>query len=137
MFIDKNEKSSILILAAVAALLYVTIDSMPKDRFIVTKTGANPMRGTLKLFLEWGITFGKPYDIADKSARKMAYADRGELEQEIIGRNAACADTDEQPEAAPAAGGMAYAPVREEAKAAPKTKVLLKSRQPEAPVRIK
>jgi type IV secretion system protein VirD4 len=110
------------------------LKSMPKGRFIVTKTGVNPMRGTLKLFLEWGITFGKPYEIAEKSARKVVYADRGELEQEIIRRHAACVDTDEEPEAA--AGGMAHAPVREEAKAAPKTKALLKSRQPEAPVRI-
>ncbi len=114
------------------------LKSMPKGRFIVTKTGANPMLGTLKLFLEWGITFGKPYEIAEKSARKVAYADLGELEQEILRRHAACVDKDEEPEAAtpPAAGGMAHAPVREEAKAAPKTKALLKSRQPEAPVRI-
>ncbi len=26
----------------------------------------------LKLFLEWGITFGKPYEIAEKSARKVS-----------------------------------------------------------------
>lgn len=66
----------------------------------------------------------------------MAYADRGELE--IIRRHVACVDIDEEPEPAapPAQGGMAHAPVKEEAKATPKAKVLLKSKQPETPARI-
>ena len=67
------------------------LKSMPKGRFIVTKTGAYPMRTRLKLFTEWGITFGKPYEIEEKSARKVEYADRFELEAEIIRRNAAYA----------------------------------------------
>jgi type IV secretion system protein VirD4 len=67
------------------------LKAMPKGRFIVTKTGAYPMRTRLKLFKEWGITFGEPYEMEEKSARKVEYADRFELESEIIRRNAACA----------------------------------------------
>ena len=47
------------------------------------------MRTRLKLFLEWGITFGKAYDISEQSARKVEYADRRKVEEEIIRRNAA------------------------------------------------
>ena len=53
------------------------------------------MCSRLKLFTEWGITFGKPYEIEEKSARKVEYTDRFELEAEIIRRNAAYAS--EQP----------------------------------------
>ena len=31
---------------------------IPKGHFIVMKTGTHPMRTRLRLFLEWGITFG-------------------------------------------------------------------------------
>lgn len=65
------------------------LKSLPKGQFVVSKTGTNPMRSTLKLFLEWGITFGNPYEVAEKAARKVSYADREELEQEIIKRNIA------------------------------------------------
>jgi len=113
------------------------LKTLTKGNFIVCKTGTNPMRSTLKLFLEWGIVFDRVYEIEEKSARKVAYADRVELEQKIIRRHAACVETDEEAEAAapPAQGGMHHAPVKEEA-AAPRTKGLLKAKQPEAPVRV-
>lgn len=38
------------------------------------------MRTKLKLFLKWGITFEEPYEIEEKSARKVAYADKQERE---------------------------------------------------------
>ena len=47
------------------------------------------MHTRLKLFLEWGIIFSKPYEIAEQSARKVEYADRRKVEEEIIRRNAA------------------------------------------------
>lgn len=58
------------------------LKSMPKGHFVVTKTGAYPMKTRLKLFLEWGIVFGKPYEIMEKSARKVDYAVEGERRQE-------------------------------------------------------
>lgn len=114
------------------------LKSMPKGHFIVSKTGSYPMKTRLKLFLEWGIRFDKVYEIEEKSARKVAYADRGELEQEIIKRHVACVDMDEEAEAAapPAWGGIVHTTVKEEAEAMPKPKALLKAKQQETPVRV-
>lgn len=50
----------------------------------------------LKLFLKWGITFEEPYEIEEKSARKVAYADKQEIEEEIIRRYMCCME--EEPE---------------------------------------
>jgi type IV secretion system protein VirD4 len=87
------------------------LKSMPKGHFIVTKTGAYPMRTRLKLFLEWGIVFGKPYEIAEQSARRVEYADRFTLEEEIIRRHAACEEMPEEPKADQSgSGGMLHTP---------------------------
>lgn len=70
------------------------------------------MRAQLNLFLKWGITFGKTYEIAEKSARKVEYAERRKVEEEIIRRNVACEAEQKEDEADTAAsGGMAYTPV--------------------------
>lgn len=98
------------------------LKSMPKGHFVVTKTGTYPMRTKLKLFTEWGITFGKPYEIAEKSARRVEYADRHGVEEEIIRRHSACVDvTDEAEAGAAASGGLLHSPIQE----------------PEAPARTK
>ena len=59
------------------------LKSMPKGQFIVMKTGTHPMRTRLRLFLEWGITFGQPYQVPERAARKVCYAGREELVQAI------------------------------------------------------
>lgn len=51
------------------------------------KTGTHPMRTRLRLFLEWGITFGDPYSIPEKTARPVAYASKQELELAIMRRH--------------------------------------------------
>jgi len=56
------------------------LKSIPKGHFVVMKTGTHPMRTRLRLFLKWGITFGEPYILPEKAARKVAYANRRELE---------------------------------------------------------
>ena len=74
------------------------------------------MKTRLKLFLEWGIEFENPYEIAEQAARKVAYADRFELEQEIIQRGCAYEDYfDEVPEPPIDAvvGGVIHSPVPE------------------------
>jgi len=63
------------------------LKALPKGQFIVMKTGAHPMQTTLRLFLDWGITFGEPYQMEDKSFRKVAYADKQDLEDEIMLRH--------------------------------------------------
>ena len=60
------------------------IKALKKGTFIVTKTGAHPMQTTLKLFLKWGITFEEPYELQERAARKVSYADKLELEMEIL-----------------------------------------------------
>ena len=52
------------------------------------------MKTTLKLFLDWGITFDKTYETEEKSHRKVYYADKEELEENII-RHTMAVDMDE------------------------------------------
>ena len=59
------------------------LKAIPKGSFIVMKTGTNPMRTRLRLFLDWGITFGEAYQIPDRGQRKVYYANRRELENAI------------------------------------------------------
>lgn len=47
------------------------------------KTGVHPMRTVLQLFLDCGITFGKPYIMEEKSHRRVFYADKETLEENI------------------------------------------------------
>lgn len=60
------------------------LKSMPKGSFIVMKTGMHPMKVTLRLFLDWGIRFGKPYEVPEQAQREVSYASRQELEQAIL-----------------------------------------------------
>jgi len=60
------------------------LKSIPKGQFIVMKTGAHPMRTQLRLFLDWGIRFGKPYEVPERAQRPVAYASKQELERAIF-----------------------------------------------------
>lgn len=65
----------------------MTVDelkSMPKGHFVVMKTGCYPMKTRLQLFFKWGISFEDAYSISEKSARKVHYADKCELERAIL-----------------------------------------------------
>lgn len=62
------------------------LKSIPKGEFVVMKTGSHPMRTRLRLFLDWGITFGEPYQTPEHGQRKVYYAGRQELEAAIIQR---------------------------------------------------
>lgn len=66
------------------------LKSLPKGNFIVSKTGNHPMKTRLKLFLKWGITFEELYEMEEKAARKVVYADKQEIEEEIIRRFMCC-----------------------------------------------
>mgnify|MGYP000018438247 CR=1 FL=1 len=55
------------------------LKSIPKGHFIVMKTGTHPMQTRLRLFLEWGITFGAAYQVPQQAARKVYYAGKEEL----------------------------------------------------------
>ena len=73
------------------------LKSMPKGSFVVMKTGVHPMRVRLRLFLDWGIRFGEPYQVPEKAQRPVAYAEKKELEAAITRqtRTVRTADTDE------------------------------------------
>ena len=60
------------------------LKSIPKGQFVVMKTGTHPMQTRLRLFLEWGISFGEPYLLPERAARTVAYANKRELEQAIF-----------------------------------------------------
>ena len=76
------------------------LKTLPKGHFILAKTGNCPMQTQLPLFLKWGIRFGEAYEVAEQAARPVTYADRFELEQEILRRRDDF-DADETESAAP------------------------------------
>ena len=55
------------------------LKSIPKGHFVVMKTGMHPMRTCLRLFLEWGISFEKPYIVPKREHTTIRYAGREEL----------------------------------------------------------
>ena len=104
----KNDPSQSLQMMQRSVMTADELKSLPKGNFIVAKTGAHPMRTKLKLFLKWGITFEEPYEVEEKAARKVAYADKREIEEEIIRRYMCCMESDENVEnnSAVRSGGM-------------------------------
>lgn len=94
------------------------LKALPKGSFIVSKTGRNPMHTKLLLFSKWGITFEEPYEIAEKSARKVVYADKLEIEEEIIRRYMCCEEDtamEEETEFFDKKGGVRQAQISETA----------------------
>lgn len=57
---------------------------MPKDAFIVTRTGVKPMKTVLRLFFEWGIELNEKYTIPEAKVRRVKYADREYIEKRIL-----------------------------------------------------
>lgn len=76
----KNDPSQSLQMIQRPLMTPDELKSLPKGNFIVSKTGTHPMKTKLKLFLKWGITFEEPHEIEEKSARKVAYADKQEID---------------------------------------------------------
>lgn len=72
------------------------LKTLPKGNFILAKTGCCPMRTQLPLFLKWGIHFEEPYEMPEKAARPVCYADRFELEEEMMLRIGFWGEEDEE-----------------------------------------
>ena len=79
----KNDPSQSLQMIQRPLMTPYELKSIPKGHFIVMKTGTHPMRTRLRLFLEWGITFGEPYQMPQQAARKVYYASKAELTSAI------------------------------------------------------
>ena len=63
------------------------LKTLPKGNFILAKTGVCPMKTRLPLFFKWGIRFEEVYEVSEQAAREVVYADRLELEEEIVRRS--------------------------------------------------
>jgi type IV secretion system protein VirD4 len=110
----KNDPSQSLQMIERPLLTADELKSMPKGRFVVMKTGTHPIQTRLRLFLDWGITFGQPYSVPEKAQRRVAYADKTELEQSIIRRHIACVcDEEVEPPEEAVKGGMTHSPLPE------------------------
>ncbi len=72
------------------------LKSMPKDTFIVTRTGVNPMKTILRLFFLWGIELDEKYDIPEAVVRKVSYADKRFIEKMIERRYVADEDVEDE-----------------------------------------
>lgn len=80
----KNDPSQSLQMMERPLLTADELKSLKKGNFVVMKTGTHPMQTKLKLFLDWGITFDKTYETEQRANRKVHYADKTELEQNIL-----------------------------------------------------
>ena len=80
----KNDPSQSLQMIERPLMTPDELKSIPKGQFVVMKTGSHPMRTRLRLFLDWGITFGEPYLLEEKDARTVAYANKEELEDAVF-----------------------------------------------------
>ena len=76
---SKNDPSESLQMMERPLMTPDELKAIPKGSFIVMKTGFHPVQTRLRLYLDWGIRFGKPYILPEKSARKVAYADKSSL----------------------------------------------------------
>ena len=75
----KNDPSQSLQMIERPLMTPDELKSIPKGSFVMMKTGTHPMQTKLRLFLDWGITFGEPYATPEHAARPVAYASRAEL----------------------------------------------------------
>lgn len=80
----KNDPSQSLQMMERPLLTADELKSLKKGNFVVMKTGTHPMQTRLRLFLDWGITFDKTYETEQRANRKVHYADKTELEKNII-----------------------------------------------------
>ena len=101
----KNDPSQSLQMMERPLMLPDELKNLPKGQFVVMKTGKHPMRTRLRLFLEWGITFGDPYLMPEKAARQVMYADKLSLVRSIATHNSGKA-ADATPPTSEKSGGM-------------------------------
>ena len=81
---SKNEPSQSLQMTERQLMTPDELKTMPKGTFIVMKTGFYPMKVKLKLFFEWGITFEEKFEVIENSNRKVSYADKDSLIENIL-----------------------------------------------------
>ena len=101
----KNDPSESLQMTERPLMSADELKAMPKGQFVVMKTGAHPMKVRLKLFFDWGISFGEPYAVKENANRKVEYAEKKELIEKIVEKY--CPDLKDETEAkAKSCGGI-------------------------------
>ena len=101
----KNDPSESLQMTERPLMSADELKAMPKGQFVVMKTGAHPMKVRLKLFFDWGISFGESYTVKENANRKVEYAEKKELIEKIVEKY--CPDLkDETEEKAKSCGGI-------------------------------
>ena len=101
----KNDPSESLQMTERPLMSADELKAMPKGQFVVMKTGAYPMKVRLKLFFDWGISFGEPYTVRENANRKVEYAEKKELVEKIVEKY--CPDLkDETEEKSKTRGGI-------------------------------
>ena len=80
----KNDPSESLQMTERPLMSADELKAMPKGQFVVMKTGAHPMKVRLKLFFDWGISFGEQYTVKENANRKVEYAEKQELVEKIV-----------------------------------------------------
>ena len=83
----KNDPSQSLQMMSRPLMAPEELKTLPKGNFILAKTGVCPMKTRLPLFFKWGIRFEEVYEVPEQAAREVVYADRLELEEEIVRRS--------------------------------------------------
>jgi type IV secretion system protein VirD4 len=80
----KNDPSQSLQMIERPLMTSDELKTLSKGEFVVMKTGARPMKTRLRLFTEWGIEFGEPFEMPERATRQVHYADKQELENAIM-----------------------------------------------------
>lgn len=128
----KNDPSQSLQMIERPLLTADELKSLPKGNFVIMKTGVHPMQTKLRLFLDWGITFDKHYEMEEKSHRKVCYADKQTLEENVISQNMSDVIDEEgtTKSAVKRQGGILHTPIHEqteESKSDSKRKSILRT----------
>ena len=82
----KNDPSQSLQMIQRPLITTDELKLLPKGHFILAKTGCHPMKTELRLFLKWGIEPATDYIVAEQANRTVQYADKKELEENLIKR---------------------------------------------------
>lgn len=130
---SKNDPSQSLQMIERPLMTPDELKSLPKGNFIVMKTGCYPMRVKLKLFFKWGINFEEPYSMVEQGNRKVEYANKNALIDEIIRRyhpEWTEAFEEEENEKNTSLGGQNQAQAHEQASADNKDETIINTTKP-------
>lgn len=81
---DMFKSTKTVQMAQRALLTTDELKNMPKGHFIVMKTGCNPFKTQLKLFLRWGVRFEEKYIVPAREQKEPKYVNKEDLIKRIL-----------------------------------------------------